>query len=224
MRLLVVSATEHEIKPLLQYKELNEVGRSNQSSTLDSFSTLVTGPGMVSTVFHLSKYLSAHKIDLVINVGIAGAFDDRIPKGTVMNVIKDTFADFGAEQADGRFQTVFEMGLINQNASPFSNGWIYPLKSGFLLDDLPQVSSITVNKVTGHQSSIQSIQTKYEPDLESMEGAAVFYVCNMMSVPSIQIRSVSNHVEPRNRANWEIPLAIKNLNAYLLHFLSVIKH
>jgi futalosine hydrolase len=52
-----------------------------------------------------------------------------------------------------------------------------------------------------------------------MEGAAVFYTCNIMNTPSIQIRSVSNHIEPRNKANWNIPLAIKALNDYLIEFI-----
>jgi len=48
-----------------------------------------------------------------------------------------------------------------------------------------------------------------------MEGAAFFYVCQLQKIPHIQIRSISNYVEPRNRANWNISLAIKNLNEVL---------
>jgi futalosine hydrolase len=48
-----------------------------------------------------------------------------------------------------------------------------------------------------------------------MEGAAFAYVCAKMKVNAIQIRSISNQVEPRNRNNWNIPLAIKNLNEVL---------
>jgi futalosine hydrolase len=41
----------------------------------------------------------------------------------------------------------------------------------------------------------------------------------MLQIPCIQLRSISNYVEPRNRSNWNIPLAIKALNDYLLeHF------
>ena len=45
-----------------------------------------------------------------------------------------------------------------------------------------------------------------------MEGAAVFKVCNEFSVPCIQIRAISNNVEKRNKENWNMPLAIRNLN------------
>ena len=45
-----------------------------------------------------------------------------------------------------------------------------------------------------------------------MEGAAFFQVCNTFNVPCIQIRAISNKVEHRNKDNWNLPLAIKNLN------------
>ena len=52
-----------------------------------------------------------------------------------------------------------------------------------------------------------------------MEGAAFFYACLMMQVPFLEIRSISNHVEPRNRAAWDIPLAIGQLNEVLIGML-----
>jgi futalosine hydrolase len=45
-----------------------------------------------------------------------------------------------------------------------------------------------------------------------MEGASVFKVCEEFDVPCIQIRSISNKVEKRNKKNWDLELAIKNLN------------
>ena len=41
----------------------------------------------------------------------------------------------------------------------------------------------------------------------------------MMQVPFLEIRSISNHVEPRNRAAWDIPLAIGQLNEVLIGML-----
>jgi len=53
-----------------------------------------------------------------------------------------------------------------------------------------------------------------------MEGAAVLYCCEQLGIPCLQIRSVSNYVEPRNRNNWEIALAISNLNKWAIEFLT----
>ena len=52
-----------------------------------------------------------------------------------------------------------------------------------------------------------------------MEGAAVFYACKMNNVPCLQVRAISNYVEPRNKENWQINLAINNLNNWIINFI-----
>ena len=45
-----------------------------------------------------------------------------------------------------------------------------------------------------------------------MEGAACMMVCQKFNIPSLQIRSISNFIEERNKEKWNLSLAIKNLN------------
>ncbi len=85
---------------------------------------------------------------------------------------------------------------------------------------LPQVSGITVNKVHGNKLSIKAIEQRLHPVTESMEGAAVFYCCEQAGIPCIQVRSISNYVEERNRGTWKIGLAIHNLNNWAIEFLT----
>jgi futalosine hydrolase len=49
-----------------------------------------------------------------------------------------------------------------------------------------------------------------------MEGAAFFQTCLTEGVAFAQIRAVSNFVEARNRDNWKMEEAIKNLNEVLV--------
>ena len=77
---------------------------------------------------------------------------------------------------------------------------------------LRKVRGITVNTVHGNDQSINEILGRLNPDIESMEGAVVFKVCKEMKVPCIQIRSISNKIERRNKSSWNLDLAIKNLN------------
>jgi futalosine hydrolase len=56
------------------------------------------------------------------------------------------------------------------------------------------------------------ILKRYHPDIETMEGAAFFYVCSKENIPFLALRAVSNRVEPRDKAKWNIPLALKNLS------------
>jgi futalosine hydrolase len=52
---------------------------------------------------------------------------------------------------------------------------------------------------------------KFNPQLESMEGAAVLYVCGREDIPAIQIRAISNYVGVRDRFSWKTEEAITAL-------------
>ena len=189
--ILIVSATENEL-PILdgQFPNLK----------IDSE---VTGVGMIATTFQLTQKLTHNKYDLVVNVGIAGAFTETLEIGSVVQVSSDRLAEVGAEDHDD-FLPADEMKLIGKSNLDFT--------TDVKIQNLPIVSGITVNRVHGNAESIAKVRAQFNPDLESMEGAAVGYVCSKLGIPWCQIRSISNRVEPRNKANWNIPLALKNLH------------
>lgn len=222
MKLLVVSATEFEIMPLLAYLKSNFKNKEERrffSKDID-IHILVTGVGPIHTTFALATILAQHSFDLIVNLGIAGTFNRRLEIGQVFQVINDRFADVGVEEANGDFTDLFEMQLMDWNEMPYINGKLYALSTENKF--LPQATAITVSKVHGTTKSIEKISKKYPADLESMEGAAVFYACLQHKIDCLQIRSISNYVEPRNKDNWNIPLAIDNLNAVAVELIEAI--
>jgi futalosine hydrolase len=78
-----------------------------------------------------------------------------------------------------------------------------------------------VNKVHGNEKTIQIIQKKYNADTENMEGLAFYYVLKLLKKPGIEIRSVSNYVEKRNKENWDLKNAILNLNHELKKIITI---
>jgi futalosine hydrolase len=213
MKILIVAATLFEIQPSIDFFEKKE----NQSKVNVEF--LVTGIGMTATTYHLTKKLQNPDYQLIINAGIAGAFNpNELQLGDVVNVVAEKFADLGAENHDGSFINFYENGLINPNENPFINGELLNIK-GAEFEFLPLVSAISVNKVSGFAPSIEKLKTTFSADIESMEGAAFTYVCLLEEVNFFQIRAISNYVEPRNRDNWQMPLAIKNLNSVLIEMV-----
>lgn len=56
-----------------------------------------------------------------------------------------------------------------------------------------------------------------------MEGAAVAYCAMQFGIPWVEIRSISNRIERRDKSKWNIPLSIKNLNDELKNFIESIK-
>ena len=178
------------------------VAATNQEINNDLFSSkdiLITGVGMMNTTLNLVNKLSDTNYDLVINMGVAGSFNSEIKIGDVVEVVEDIFSEIGFEDGD-----IF---------SEFTN---FEIKNTFVVEgrtNLKKVKGITVNTVHGNQKSIDEIVSRLNPDIESMEGASVFMVCNNFNVPCIQIRSISNKVEKRNTENWNLTLAIENLNS-----------
>ena len=85
------------------------------------------------------------------------------------------------------------------------------LPKNIIINKLQKVSGITVNTTHGAQISIQKIKKLFAPQIESMEGAAFLYACLLEGITCAQIRVISNKVEKRNKENWNIPLAVKNL-------------
>src|SRR5262249_18472991 len=104
-------------------------------------------------------------------------------------------------------------GLVDANEFPFENGRLVNLHppASATLRKLVAVEGITVNTAHGNEDSIAAIRRRQKPQIESMEGAAFLYACMIHKVPFAQVRAVSNVVERRNRAAWNIPLAIRNL-------------
>jgi len=182
MNVLIVASTKSEIT---SYK-------------ISDLSILITGVGMVNTAINLTKVLNNNDYDLVINMGVAGCFSDEIKIGDVVEVVEDCFSEIGFE--DG------------ESFSEFSD---LDIKTKYKVEGktiLRKVKGITVNTVNGHENSIHNIVERLHPDIESMEGSSVFKVCEEMRVSCIQIRSISNKVEKRNKENWDLDLAISNLN------------
>jgi futalosine hydrolase len=200
MNVLVVSATEFEIEPLVHENNIADV--------------LITGIGIPATIFHLTKKLSQKNYDLVIQAGIAGTFSPDLKKGTVLLVDKDAFGDLGIYEK-GNFKTLFDSGFINENEFPFSNGWLVNRHEYLTHSSLSLATGITVNKITDDGNQIKILSKKFNPDIESMEGAALHYVCLQQKIKFLQLRSISNTVGERDKQKWEMKKAITNLNMEL---------
>lgn len=224
MKILLVSATDFESAPLT--KEMTLISQENNHLRKFIFNNLnidvlITGVGIPFTIYQLSSVLFKNNYDLAINTGIAGSFHETISIGSIVHVITERFADIGIEEK-GTFKSIFEINLQNKDQYPFKKG-ILENRAVFFnveLNKIKKVSAVTVNKVSGNNETINFIRNKYNPDIESMEGAAFFYVCMMEKIQFIQLRSISNFIEERDTGKWNIKLAVANLNKELKNILS----
>ncbi len=218
MNLLIVSATSFEIAPLLQYLHAKYIEHepAHFHRGEQKIAILITGVGIPLTAFAMGKVLALKKYDLAINAGIAGSYNRQLNLGAVVELTSDYFGDLGVEEANGNFSSVFDLNLIDPNQSPFENRILHNPNPG---NFLPTAKGLTVNKVHGYQPSIDAIQKHYPAEVETMESAAFFYACRMEQQPFLALRAISNYVEPRNRNNWNIPLAIEQLNQVIIEII-----
>ena len=173
---------------------------------------LYTGVGMLSSAVRLTQHVFQHKPDLMIQAGIAGCFDNNRIPGSVVVVEKEYLGDTGVWER-GEWKDLFDMNLIKNGEQPFANKSLYNDQiDKWNALRLPKVTGVTVNEITTSEERKRVLKEKYKADIESMEGASLHYVCNLFSVPFIQVRSVSNEVGERNKAKWKMKEAIDNVN------------
>jgi len=222
-RILLAVATPLELKPLLSRLE----HKPNTAQNIESYTynntyidILYTGIGLVAMSFWLTKTLMENKYDLVINAGIGGAFNSDLKMGEVVVVVNDVIAEMGIKTEKG-FKPmssitlegmVAEMDMANDNTFYAAS-----------LKALKQVKGISVNTVSGTGDVISVYNKLYAADIESMEGAAFLYVCNKLHIKGVQLRAVSNYVEPRQKSKWDIEKAVENLSQTLLKFFEELK-
>jgi futalosine hydrolase len=209
MYILLIAATKFEIAPMIQVLEKEQCLLNGHEIGI-----LITGVGQVNTTYHLTKKLYAKKADLVIQAGIAGMFDGGLSLGQPVLVRQDAFGDVGLEEKE-HFTTVFDAGFAGKDDFPFTDGWLINTNKFMDHSLLNVVNAITVNKVSDSVVQRQQLIKHFSPETESMEGAALHYVCLQEKTPFIQIRSISNTVGERDKSKWATKDAVHNLNIEL---------
>jgi len=218
-KILLVSATSFEIAGVINF--LEEFGSKKNFFEYifkgDSYFPLVTGIGSMHTAFSISRYCQGKAFDIAFNLGIAGSIPNTFKLGQVVQVTQDRLADLGVETANGGFEDVYDLELEKKDNYPYQKAWINtdPLPNS----RLSHARGITVNKSSGSDQTIIRMLNKYDFNVESMEGCAFLYACKMLDLKAYQIRAISNYLEPRNKENWQLNLALDNLTAEMIEIL-----
>ena len=200
MQILLIAATATEIEPF--------------TIVNNRVDTLITGVGVPATVYHLQKRIHQIDYDFIIQAGIAGSFSNEMELGKVVLVKQDCFADVGIEEK-GNYTPIFNTDFTDKDEFPLADGWLMNTDDNLKYSNLPKAKAITVNKISDSVLQKKQFIQTFRADIETMEGAALHYVCLQEHIPFLQIRSISNQVGERDKTKWKIQEAIENLNKEL---------
>ena len=203
-------------------KEAIRVSKEVELYSLPHFNQtdlLISGIGINKTTYSLTKALNIKKYDFVIHIGIAGSYDNQLVLGSVVNIQSEAYGDMGIESQKG-FTSLFDLNLINKNEFPFTDGKL--INKTFIpqfFAAYPSLNGVTVNSLSTIEKTNKKRKELFNAQIESMEGAAVFFTCMMEKIDFMEIRAISNYVGERDKNYWKIEEAIKNLNKVVSEFL-----
>lgn len=118
---MVVAATELELQCTLDIKHLASITLMKE----------LHGIGQVPTTYRVTQLIDKHQPDIMIQIGIGGGFASDQILGEAVAVETEYFADIGVEEK-GKFHSIFDMKLADQNAFPF-NEKNYPIRTAICL-------------------------------------------------------------------------------------------
>ena len=228
MKILVTAAEEQELRRA--ERAFDMVKKSKDVKAQVEFR--LTGIGAVQACHCVTREVVAaaavgEPYNLVVNLGIAGSYDlEAFPIGSAAVISREHFADLGFGSEEG-FSDLFQYGILEKDDFPYTKGALarqllpYPHIEK-VLEKYGAGAGATVQCVTGTQARCKEIVDMYNPQIESMEGAGVYYAALMEKVPFFELRTVSNAVGERDTSKWESKAALDTLEECCREIFSVI--
>ncbi len=169
----------------------------------DGVATLVTGVGPVEASCALTAELCRRPYRLVVNAGLAGAFDGAACIGDGVVVEEDSMeiaSETGAPLTLPRGERTVERAHSDPGIVARLRG------AGF-----PVVRGITVARVTSSEPTARRLTAELRAQVESMEGFAALRAAERMGVPAVEVRGISNRCGERESSGWDFEAGMDGL-------------
>ena len=184
------------------------------------------GVGKVAAAVSLCQRLAKARPAGVLLFGVAGAYparhrsNSKLQVGEVVVVERDGFGDEGVGVADGFLSmSALSLGPRDRVAmGPFGLDALASRTAVRVLE-VEVVSATTVSTCSGSEALSAALAMRTEAAIETMEGAAVAYVCEMLSVPLLHVRAISNYCGERSRGEWDLRRACAAVQDAVLRLL-----
>ena len=178
------------------------------------------GLGSVNTAHALSCALQSWNPDLVLQLGVGGAYPNAgLEVGDLALAEAENYGDLGVRTSQGwESSELIGIPVIRGDVDFYNH---FPLdrslvtrahqmldsRNGSAASELRVGPFVTVQECTGTTELGIERAGRFAAICENMEGAAGAHICRLFDVPFLEIRGISNMVEDRRTARWEIPRA-----------------
>ena len=235
MRILITAAEQEELDcAIVAFRRCKEFGNVHKVDFL------LSGIGIASTAYKITRQIymarrEGQPYDIAVNIGVAGSFDmEKFPLGSIGVIESEHFGDLGIElDISAGFQTLFDYKILESETFPYRGGAL--LRSMTMENNgdnnvellnrmecfagtFPKAAGVTVQTFSGNPQKVETVYNKFAPQIESMEGAAFYYVCIWEHLPALELRSISNAVGERDRSKWDTSKALKAIEICMTQF------
>jgi futalosine hydrolase len=195
--ILVIVATELEAQKLPK---------------LPGMRTRISGIGMVNAALETQLGILEQRPDLVLSVGIGGAYPKGGAKiGDVVVASEMIYAGLGAMDGN-QFLNLEQLGfeLLPKTFNIIEA--VLQARKFALLTNAKFGAILTLETVTGSDARALELEQLFPNALaEGMEGAGIAHAALKNGIPSLEIRGISNFVGARDRSSWRIGAALEAL-------------
>ena len=175
------------------------------------------GVGKIASAVSCAELIrSRENVRAVLLFGVAGAFPARhrdsdaiVQISDLVVVSHDQLGDEGVSTPDG----FLDLGAMQLgDCGPFPAD---PRMSRDAVERLaaPLVHGVTVSSCSGTDAASELMRQRSCADVETMEGAAVAFVCRQLEIPMLHLRAVCNWTGDRDRGEWNLGAAIDVVQA-----------
>lgn len=181
-KILITTATNYELSPL---KKLF----NNKKKFQDKINYLVTGIGLLHTIYNLQKSIEDVKPDLVINSGICGALNSDIKSCSIIAPNKVVLIDNGYYY--GKSNLCYNEVVKYQTLNPNNNKIIKNLYDN---NNIIDVCCGSTNLPVFSKEKRIELSEKLKIDIVDMELFSTAYVCQKNNIDLFTVKSVSDTI------------------------------
>lgn len=169
----------------------------------DDVEVLFTGIGPVEASCALATALARRPYRLVVNAGIAGAFDGAAQIGDGVVVADDSIEL--AQETGAPLALPDGIELVQTARSDEE------LVTRLRAQGFAALRGITVSQVTCSETTAHRLALEHGAQVESMEGFAVLRAAERAGVPAVEVRGISNRCGDREVSGWDFAAGVGGL-------------